>query len=128
MNGRAYVSTDYTGSTVDHFDLYTPDFANGGDRNRIYYGCILETTSQASKPVSCTITVRGFDAAGRQVAAHDLAFTSLGGLKQPMQGGTFPKEFVGLRRVEFSVSKTLGVLPTFVLMDNLVTRVYQKKT
>ena len=122
-NGVPYISSTYATSTIDHFDLYVPDYANNGDRNTIYYGCISVPLTEATTPTSCVITAQGFDAAGNPVAKVDFAFKSLGGALQPMTGGSFPKEFVGLKRVEFSVSpKTVAVE-----LDNIVTRLYQRK-
>ena len=79
--------------------------------------------TEATTPASCVITAQGFDDAGKPVAKVDFVFKSLGGALQPMMGGSFPREFVGLKRVEFSVSpKTVAVE-----LDNVVTRLYQRK-
>ena len=122
-NGTPYIGSTYDTSTIDHFDLYVPDYFNNGDRNTIYYGCVLLPPTEASVPTSCNITVDGFDRNGHRVATEDLRFLSAGGLRQPMSGGSFPSEFVGLEHVTFSVQPP-GLE---VVMDNLVTRVYQKK-
>jgi hypothetical protein len=119
-NGIPSISANYETSTIDHFDLYVP-----GVGPMIYYGCVSDPESDVALPVSCTITVKGYDRNNNLLASQDFLFKSEGGITQDMAPGYFSAAFVGLYRVEFSTNSPLSLFGT--TLDNIWTRVYQKK-
>jgi hypothetical protein len=119
-NGTPSISVEYQSSTIDHFDLFVPDVGP-----MIYYGCDSDPDSDVALPITCTITVRGYDRNNNELASQDLHFKSHGGISQDMAPGYFSKDFVNLYRVEFSTDGPLDLFGT--VLDNVWTRVYQKK-
>jgi hypothetical protein len=119
-NGTPSISVDYQTSTIDHFDLYVPDVGP-----MIYYGCNSDPDTDVALPITCTITVKGYDQDNNELASQEFHFESQGGISQDMAPGYFSEDFVNLYRVEFSTDSPLDFFGT--VLDNIWTRVYQKK-
>jgi len=118
-NGTPYISCDYETSTIDHFDLYIPE-----EPISFWYGCVADPDSDIALPATCTITATGYNLAGGMIARQLFTYEWEHGISQQMSPGKFDTTFTNLRKVEFQTEP--GLLFGTVL-DNVITRVYQKK-
>ena len=118
-NGTPYISCDYKTSTINHFDLYIPE-----EPISFQYGCVTDPDSDIALPVTCTITATGYNLAGNVIARQSFTYEWEHGISQQMSPRKFDTTFTNLRKVEFQTEP--GLLFGTVL-DNVMTRVYQKK-
>jgi hypothetical protein len=118
-NGIPSISCDYETSTVDHFDMYIPE-----ESVSFYYGCIDTPGSDTALPASCTITATGYNMAGDVIARQQFTYIWERGIRQQMSPGKFDSTFANLYRVEFHTEPDL-LFST--MLDNVITRVYQRK-
>jgi len=118
-NGTPYISCNYETSTIDHFDLYIPE-----EPISFWYGCVTDPESDIALPATCTITATGYNLAGNVIARQSFTYEWEHGISQQMSPGKFDTPFTNLYKVEFQTEPGLLI---GTILDNVITRVYQKK-
>lgn len=88
------------------------------DFNQFYFGCVAGTVeSFASPPVSCTITVTGYNS-GNEVASESFDFHPGAGPTAPMNKAILGPGFKAIDKATFSSKYNVGPAGA-TLLDNL---------
>jgi hypothetical protein len=108
--GQPSMTVNYSDSTIDHFDLKS-----------FFFGCVLATqVSILGKPISCTVTVKGYKDVGKKELAGSQTFSFDAGLLQTQAQMVkadvkYGYGFEGVKHVDFFVSQpatTAAVIDT----------------
>lgn len=112
LQGTPEMTAVYDDSTISNFTL-----------GSFFYGCVLGSEeSLAGDPMSCTISLAGFNSGGKRVASQDFSFVA-DGLEQQMIEA-HPVGFTQVQYVTFSIQAPNATLAA--LIDSVIYTVFSK--
>ena len=112
LQGTPEMSAVYDDSTISNFTL-----------GSFFYGCVLGSEeSLAADPMSCTITLTGFNSRGKQIAQQNFPFV-VDGLEQQMIEA-HPVGFTQVQYITFIIQAPNSTLAA--LIDSVSYTVFSK--
>lgn len=103
-------------------ELYGP---NTFDIHFFYFGCsVVERGRQPSKPVGCSITVKGYVGNVGLLAQQNFTFKPRGRAEASMKKATLNKDFGGLRLLLFNTISKAHSAHTAVFLDDVAVTMY----
>lgn len=112
LQGTPEMTVVYDDSTVSNFTL-----------GSFFYGCVLGTeASLAAAPMSCTLTLTGFNSRGKQIAQQDFPFVADGEQQQMIEA--YPVGFTQVQYITFVIQAPNATLAA--LIDTVSYTIFSK--